>query len=198
MNFLLGGMGMHGLTGSPLGAGRYPNPQLPWPVGVQAMLMMGGGGGPGGGGPGGGFGGPGGLGGGNLPGGIDAGGVFPPFMPMGLGGRGFNPWMSNDPMSLGMGGLLGGLDDDDESFIWDSDEDAEGLPPFDALFHATQKRNRKRGKPLFLSYFWQSTLNALNEAVMLTSMSTRHLVLALAVILIKAARRPVNGNADIR
>ena len=153
MNWLRHGMGNHGMQDTQFGAGQYPNPRSPFPLGQFAFHnpMMGGG-----------FSAPGG--GGMHQGAMDCNsmmglGMWPGMMMsgghrggmgggMGMGGMGMNPFMFGGVGGGGMndfmmsGGL--GMDDDDDDGVWDADADEDD--PLAMYARAMKKGRRKRGK----------------------------------------------------
>ncbi|EME85814.1 uncharacterized protein MYCFIDRAFT_171683 [Pseudocercospora fijiensis CIRAD86] len=145
MNFLMGGMGRHGMYNTPFGAGAYPHPRAPFPLGYTAAPMM-----------------PMSMG----PymmgdGGMDS------FMPSPFGssmrGAGMNSYPPF-PMS-GMGGfggaptLLDELDDSDDSGVWDGDDDVETFSgPFDIFYRANRRAKRRhKGESHPLDYCTPTT-----------------------------------------
>jgi hypothetical protein len=70
------------------------------------------------------------------------GGLYPPAM-MGMP-LGYSPWMHGDPMGVFSGSVLG---EDDDSGVWDAEEDAEGSDPFELYYRAMKKSQMKnKGK----------------------------------------------------
>lgn len=137
MNWLVGGMGRHGMLDTPLGAGQYPYPQPPFPLGYAAAPMMA-------------------MNDMHMPNmhgmgmGMMNGGNMPPQMPgygMPFGGIPFMP--NHAVFGPQMFGGSGGYDDDDDTGFWDGEQDSEGLPFFDAWFRDMRRQRKQRGKYLF-------------------------------------------------
>ncbi|KXT05878.1 hypothetical protein AC578_347 [Pseudocercospora eumusae] len=131
MNFLMGGLGRHGMQNSPFSAGSYPHPQAPFPLGYTAAPMM-----PMSMGP-------------HMMGGSALDSFITSYPSTPFSGPICGGGMSSYP-SWPMGGfggsptLMDGLDDLDDNGVWDGDDDVEDLSgPFDLFYRANRRAKRR-------------------------------------------------------